>query len=620
MKKILFFILTLLIMPLSSLAANYDINHFYIDAYLKENGDMDVSELIVLNGTFNGYERDIYYTSEYSSYSASNIENLSVYAKYVGDISFDTFYESFDNFNEVSSANNGDNSKYVLTNLSNGIKLRMYYATDNSTTAFLIKYTLKDVGIKHEDVVEYYWNFIGNDFEDTINDLQIRINYPTKLSEDDFNWWFHGPLTGSSSIVHVNSNYTSVLGIIKEVKPSEEVDFRSLIVKDNFNYSLFSKKSNDTVRESIIETEDAIVAKDNDLRKKNKIIFYTIESLAIGYYILLVILWIYVYKKYDKERKPKFNLTYNREFIDDYNVEVIDYLIHSNITPNAMSASLMNLIYKKNVTVEKLEDKKNNYKFTLVSNNNLSDTENYLVDFLFKTVGADGTFTTKELKSYASSTVTCNNFMNSYTKWKNKVIEDGKKQEFYDKLPSKYGYGFFMLFLAFAILFISIMLNVQIFIVYTLIFASAIFIIYIGAIKRKSEKGIEHYARWMAFKKFLNDFGTFNAKELPEIILWEKYLVYATIFDLATKVKNDMNVKIKEIDTTNMYISSNYIFVSDFNINTIVASSFNDAVSSARNTINRETINSSSGTFGGHGGGFSSGAGFGGGGGGGRGF
>ena len=81
-----------------------------------------------------------------------------------------------------------------------------------------------------------------------------------------------------------------------------------------------------------------------------------------------------------------------------------------------------------------------------------------------------------------------------------------------------------------------------------------------------------------------------------------------------------MNVKIKEIDTTNMYISSNYIFVSDFNINGIVASSFNDAVSSARNTINRETINSSSGTFGGHGGGFSSGAGFGGGGGGGRGF
>ena len=59
----------------------------------------------------------------------------------------------------------------------------------------------------------------------------------------------------------------------------------------------------------------------------------------------------YVYKKYDKERKPKFIGEYNREFIDDYNVEVIDYLMNNTITPNAMSASLMNLIYKKNVIV-----------------------------------------------------------------------------------------------------------------------------------------------------------------------------------------------------------------------------------------------------------------------------
>ena len=44
---------------------------------------------------------------------------------------------------------------------------------------------------------------------------------------------------------------------------------------------------------------------------------------------------------------------------------LIDYLMNNTITPNAMSASLMNLIYKKNVSVEKLPEQKNNYKFTL---------------------------------------------------------------------------------------------------------------------------------------------------------------------------------------------------------------------------------------------------------------
>ena len=32
--------------------------------------------------------------------------------------------------------------------------------------------------------------------------------------------------------------------------------------------------------------------------------------------------------------------------------------------------------------------------------------------------------------------------------------------------------------------------------------------------------------KWTAFKKFLNDFGSFDVKELPEIKLWERYLVF----------------------------------------------------------------------------------------------
>ncbi len=620
MKKILIAIMTFLCLPLVSLAADYDIKHFYIDASIQENGDMNVEELIVLKGTFNGYERDILYQSDYDDYNASNIENLNIYAKHVSNVSFDTFAEDFDLFDKVSYANNGDMSKYILTNLDQGIRVRMYYSTESESTAFLIKYTLKDVGIAHNDVIEYYWNFLGTGFEDDIKDLQIRVNYPTKMKKEDFSWWFHGPLTGSSDIVDVSNNYTSVLAKVKKLDAGTAVDFRTLLPKDGFDESLFSKINNDDVKDSIIESEDAIVAKDNALRKKYRAYFYTIEGLSIGYYVLLIGLWIYVYKKYDKERKPKFVGEYNREFIDDYNVEVIDYLMNSTITPNAMSASLMNLIYKKNVSVEKLPEPKNNYKFTLLNRDNLNDTENCLVDFLFTTVGSNNEFTTKELKSYASSTKTCNAFMNTYTKWKNKVIEDGKKQGFFDKLSGRYGYGFFALFLAFIIYFASIVLNVDTFIVNTLIFAAIIFIVYIGTIKRKSEKGIEHYIRWKAFKKFLNDFGTFDTKELPEIILWERYLVYATIFDLAKKVQKDMNVKIKELEIGDVYYGNNYIFINDFDMTNIISSTLNEAYRGAQTTINREMASSSSGSFGGHGGGFSSGGGFGGGGGGGRGF
>lgn len=620
MKKVLVAIICFLCIPVVTLAADYDIEHFYIDATLKDNGDMDVSELIVLDGTFNGYERDIIYQSSYTNYNASDIENLSVSAKHVNKVSFETFYEYFDTFSQVTYANNGDMGKYILSSLSDGIRLRMYYSTDNESTAFLIKYTLKDVGILHSDVVEYYWNFIGNGFEDDIKDLQIRVNYPSKMNKDDFSWWFHGPLTGNSDIVNVNSAYTSVLASVKKVSAYEAVDFRTIVPKDGFNELLFKKIDNEEVKTSIIEHEDEIVAKDLEKIKKNKTLFYTFEGLSVIYYVILIIVWIYVYKKYDKERTPKFNLEYNREFIDDYNVEVIDYLMNSNITPNAMSASIMNLIYKKNIKAEKILEEKDGYKFTLLNRDNLNETENYLVDFLFDRVGTNNEFTTSKLKKYAKSTQTCDRFMSSYTKWKNKVIEDGKNQNFFDKLPGRFGYGFFMLLAAFLIyLFGVIVFHVEFFLIHTLIFAAIIFIVYIGTIKRKSEKGIEDYTKWKAFKKFLNDFGTFDTKELPEIILWERYLVYATIFGLADKVEKAMNVKIKELDVSNMY-GNNYIFINNYNLTSSINHSINQAYQGAQSTITRESASASGGSFGGHGGGFSSGGGFGGGGGGGRGF
>ena len=77
MKKILIAIITFLCLPMFCLAADYDIKHFYIDAILKENGDMEVAELIVLDGTFNGYEdKKIYRITAATSVIYKNFKHL----------------------------------------------------------------------------------------------------------------------------------------------------------------------------------------------------------------------------------------------------------------------------------------------------------------------------------------------------------------------------------------------------------------------------------------------------------------------------------------------------------------------------------------------------------------
>ena len=138
-------------------------------------------------------------------------------------------------------------------------------------------------------------------------------------------------------------------------------------------------------------------------------------------------------------------------------------------------------------------------------------------------------------------------------------------------------------------------------------------------IKKRTKKGNEDYVRWLAFKRFLEDFGRFDIKELPEIKLWERYLVYATIFGLADQVEKAMNVKIAEFSPD--MVGAYYPTWVDFHIAHMVSSSVHHSIASNYTAISNSAIASSTHSSGsGFGGGGSLGGGFGGGGGGGRGF
>ena len=132
-------------------------------------------------------------------------------------------------------------------------------------------------------------------------------------------------------------------------------------------------------------------------------------------------------------------------------------------------------------------------------------------------------------------------------------------------------------------------------------------------IKIRTEKGTLHYKEWMAMKKFIVDFSTFNDKGLPELSLWGKYLVYATILGCADKLRETMRVKFQNMssDLTSDYYYYNYYFYDD--IGSGISNSVRDAITTSHSTIMAASYSSGSG----FGGGSSGGGGCGGGGGGG---
>ncbi len=630
--NVVFLIMLFLPLNLKAVSKNevdYEIYDYITEANIDIAGNLKVKEIIGVKGTFNGYIRDLVYKntklnsfngeleSFYGSsiYNAEKIEVLKVgNITWDGELNYDAFLEDVNDFSLCSDKV----ECYQESIIENGVSIKMFNETEDGVTYFYIEYLLANVVVVHEDVSEVYYNFLGNEFDDDIEKYQMRLLLPSKTSEQ-IRVWAHGPLNGEVYFLSDDNDFYGGVITIEHLKSNTPVDMRMTFPTNLISVDHPSlKKSGVQGLDKILEVEEKRADEANRLRiiSKRKVFFL---YLFTGIYFVITLVFVtFIYFKYDKERKARFLGEYNRDFIDDYDVTVVEYLFERKVTERGFSTSILNMIYKKNIKFEEIDNK--NYKFIKVNEDGLIDSEKLIMLIIFNGAGDGETVTLKDIKSFAKKiNGTTSPFLNSYNSWKNKVIEESLKENFYEEnnvikvLASMYsviGFIIFIFYLGYEII------NV---LPFALLIFNIIFLIYVLMFTKKTSKGIEHYVRWKAFKKFLLDFGRFDEKELPEIELWERYLVYASIFGIADKVSETMKIKFNSSN----YNVSNRGFLFDYMLWSSLNRNLNGTISSSVSTANNKVMEASSSKMssgGGFGGGFSSGGGFGGGGGGGRGF
>lgn len=146
--------------------------------------------------------------------------------------------------------------------------------------------------------------------------------------------------------------------------------------------------------------------------------------------------------------------------------------------------------------------------------------------------------------------------------------------------------------------------------------------------EKKTQKGVDSTKKWLALKKFFNNFGRLYEKGVPDLPLWKEYLTYATVLGCADKLKKQMDFEIQKYELSDK-ILNNYDTLSIITYSTIISNNIQSArrsaLSSQRQHLHPTSSSGSSSSSSswssgsGGGGGFSSGGGsFGGGGGGGR--
>lgn len=639
MKKVICFIVSLFIFSINLYAVsdvNYKIDDYIVDSRIDISGNMVVREVIKVKGSFNGYIRDLKYKNSNSMvfdgsidsfygsniYDASNIEVRKVGTiNYDKELDFNVFDQSVNEFTMDSNCT-VNKGCYEESDITDGVSLKMYNETNNSSTYFYIEYLLGNVVVMHEDIAEVYFNFIGDMFDDDINKYKLRVFLPDKTKEL-VRVWAHGPLNGNvRPIKDKDGYYYGGYLEINNLYSNTPVDMRLIFDKNLILVDHpYLKKSEVLALDKILEVENLRAENADKEREKAKFFMYGSYILGSVYLVLLMLLFVYIYIKYDKELKTNFDMEYNREFIDDYDVTNIEYLFDKKITEKAFSTSILNLIYKKNIKIEQIDKK--DYKLIKVNTDNVSESEEYLMKMIFDNIGNKEYVLLSQIKKYAKEVHgTTSEFLTSFTTWQNKVTSESIKNNFYEANTKIKVLGVLFSLIGFLVFYVMGRFNgFNLFSVIVFICA-LVFMIYALTFNKRTKRGAEDYQKWKAFKRFLEDFGRFDEKELPEIVLWERYLVYANIFGIADKVGKTMKIKFNEINTNNQYSDGDLLF--DYmmwnSLNHSINNTVRNSVSTARTVVNEAIAKSSSSSGGGFGGGFSSGGGFGGGGGGGRGF
>jgi len=589
--NITFFLLLIVSIPGYALQdRSFQITDYKAQVEILENGDAKVSEIFTyeFSGSFNGIIRSIGLTGS----DGLEYFRASQYLpqKKVLDITRETE--------------------------GNMVTFRIYDQSANERKSFQLEYQLKNVVTKYNDIAEFYWKFFDQSNSSPIQRVQIEISFPGQtFNAEELKVFGHGPSQGQVSIL----DRGIVLYEVEGLSANEMVEARVLFP---ISFVPNTGKIVNKDQYAQIMQEELAWAESSDRQN----IFVILGLLLIPVIIILnIINAIRMYFKYDRELKPEMELDYYRELPSDITPAVLSHLmsIQGAVTKDIM-ATLMDLTRRKYLQIEETTSggwiKKKDYRFILLNEDiaTLKQHEINLINWFFYSIGDGKSVTLKEIENYSKASRTQSSFRHQYQQWQNTVKKEFQKYNYFGR--SKEGLTtalkIFLLEIAiFVILvivafFMKVPWMVLIPLLLTIIFTGVGLVIYGGIIRKKTQEGINEHEKWSAFKRFLLHFSNMKDYEIPSLVIWEHYLVYAISLGIADKVISKLRVVLADQDINiNMRNSALLYHMTDRNgqLNASVFRSFDKAFS---NSMVRTSPSKGSG------GGFSSGGGRGGGGGG----
>lgn len=637
---ILFSLIVIGVLVLSNSKNNKAIN-YTANIDVDEYGNINVEETLVMNyKTWQNYIiRDIKYNKlnhneePYNKYSFSSFNN--------SEADFDTSSVSV----QVYRGNLLDEED-VVTNITSNVDIVYswsddpYYKTESGKEklydgvkqhsicvdakdagrldgimTFVYRYQINSMVNTYNDCAELNY-IVFNEMDMVVKEALVTVTLPKQVADkNDLRGYGHGLSNGRISI----TNNQQVDYKAKNVKLYEDFEIRVLFPTGIVN---------ETVTNHVdINILDNILSYESHLALISNISFaLNIACIIITVAIFVIMIFVirHVYIKYDKEFTPDFDGIYLRELPYTYSPAIAGFVYNFGMVKDQdVTGVLLHLIYRGYLTFEKVyvaDVKKKDdgvIRVTDKSTGDLLKFERDVYDMFINLIGNGQEVTLSQIENYGKKYSDATKLDSRANAFRNDVTENGRSYNFIlNQLKDKAKAARFVFIPILGIGFAALCkVLMQVNVIWEIVLLGGLafgFSIYTAGIKKRTQVGANHYARWNAFKKFLEDFSNMNDYEIPAMEVWEHYLVYATSLGVADAVMKQLRVKLPEVfDEKNPgyhYYPSYYLY---HNINRI-----NHSYTACRANVHNAIAQHNASSGGGHGGGFSSGSSHGGGGGG----
>ena len=602
----------------SNASSNLHLNELAFDASINTDGSMNVTEtwdieIEETNTLFKTFKTDMSKYSDITNVQVSEITNGSA--------------RNFTKINTLMYHVTKD-SYYGMINDDGNFEIAWGVGLDDSsaTKKYQISYTVEDAIAKYNDYAELYWQFVGSDFEINADKITGTITLPSQApSKDEIKVWGHTEdLNGEIYVTDLDKISFELDGF----NSGRYVEIRTLFPTSMIVST--SRTHDADILEYVIDEETEWANEANARRARRDATNFLITLVVVIVCVLLSVFSILrAIKQANKFKgKTKYKPTQELEYYRDLPREnatpaqslYVYFETKSGIAANdigkVVSATLLNLNLKKHLEFQ-VEKEKNKEKITMkilnADTKDLSADEKVVFEFLQKACKDNNEITVKEFEKYIKRTSTTDILalktnINGQTKREliKQQIYDAEQEKVYkDQSSQTTIYALIIFFAIFAIAFTSEFLNVFGYIgIFGLIVCQVIAIVINSRTLKKinvyTQKGINEKEMWRGLKKYMEDFSMLDKREVPEIAIWEHFLVFATAFGIADKVLKQLKVVYPNIEND---LNVNTYTCMYFMMNTNFSSSFSNAISTSMSSAYTSASGGGGGFSGGGGGG-----------------